>query len=84
MDSTSIKYQAWTGNVFIRNRCAFFIEALSMTVEPLTPEETIVATSVAEIGAQLKIQGSLSWITTSYLLTSTIFQPIIGRLGVRS
>ncbi|KAK0440828.1 major facilitator superfamily domain-containing protein [Armillaria borealis] len=44
-------------------------------------DETIVATSVSTIGAELDIKGSLSWITTSYLLTTTIIQPITGRIA---
>ncbi len=41
-----------------------------------------MATSVSTIGAELDIKGSLSWITTSYLLTTTVIQPITGRIAV--
>ncbi|KIK70071.1 hypothetical protein GYMLUDRAFT_540106 [Collybiopsis luxurians FD-317 M1] len=44
-------------------------------------EETIVATSVASIGAALNIKSSLTWISTSYFLTTTVLQPIIGRVA---
>ncbi|ESK88241.1 mfs drug [Moniliophthora roreri MCA 2997] len=44
-------------------------------------EETIVATSVSSIGAALDIKGSLAWISTSYLLTTTVVQPILGRIA---
>ncbi|KAK7464902.1 hypothetical protein VKT23_006111 [Stygiomarasmius scandens] len=44
-------------------------------------EETIVATSVASIGAALDIKTSLTWISTSYLLTTTIIQPVTGRIA---
>ncbi|KAJ4495425.1 major facilitator superfamily domain-containing protein [Lentinula lateritia] len=44
-------------------------------------EETIVATSVASIGAALNIKSSLTWISTSYFLTTTVVQPIIGRIA---
>ncbi|KAJ8073486.1 hypothetical protein PM082_011762 [Marasmius tenuissimus] len=44
-------------------------------------EETIVATSVSSIGAALDIKGSLTWISTSYLLTTTVAQPITGRIA---
>ncbi|PBK61950.1 MFS general substrate transporter [Armillaria solidipes] len=44
-------------------------------------DETIVATSVSTIGAELDIKGSLSWITTSYLLTTTVIQPVTGRIA---
>ncbi|KAF5389983.1 hypothetical protein D9757_003741 [Collybiopsis confluens] len=44
-------------------------------------EETIVATSVASIGAALNIKSSLTWISTSYFLTTTVIQPIVGRIS---
>lgn len=47
-------------------------------------EETIVATSASSIGAALDIKSSLTWISTSYFLTTAVIQPIIGRLSVRS
>jgi MFS family permease len=46
-------------------------------------DQTIVATSIAGIGSALRVKGSLTWISTSYLLTTTVFQPIAGRLAVR-
>jgi hypothetical protein len=44
-------------------------------------EQTIVATSVATIGSALNIKGSLTWISTAYLLSTTVVQPISGRLA---
>ncbi|KAH8091402.1 major facilitator superfamily domain-containing protein [Cristinia sonorae] len=44
-------------------------------------EQTIVATAVSEIAAGVHATGSLTWITTSYLLTTTVIQPITGRLS---
>lgn len=46
-------------------------------------EQTIVATAVSGIGQGVHATGSLAWIATSYLLTTTVVQPIIGRLSVR-
>ncbi|KAJ3525096.1 hypothetical protein NM688_g8457 [Phlebia brevispora] len=43
-------------------------------------EQTIVSTAVSDIGIGVKAKGSLTWISTSYLLTTTVVQPIIGRL----
>ncbi|KAF7795452.1 hypothetical protein EIP86_006613 [Pleurotus ostreatoroseus] len=43
-------------------------------------EQTIVSTSVSSIAAGTKATGSLTWITTSYLLTTTVIQPLAGRL----
>ena len=47
-------------------------------------EQTIVATAVSDIAAGVHATGSLTWITTSYLLTTTVIQPITGRLSVRA
>ncbi|GJF00175.1 MFS general substrate transporter [Phanerochaete sordida] len=44
-------------------------------------EQTIVTTAVSDIGVGVKAKGSLTWITTSYLLTTTVFQPLTGRLS---
>lgn len=44
-------------------------------------EQTIVTTAVSDIGTGVKAKGSLTWITTSYLLTTTVFQPLTGRLS---
>ncbi|KAG6809887.1 hypothetical protein H0H92_014268 [Tricholoma furcatifolium] len=48
---------------------------------PCAQEQTIVATSISTIGAALHTTGSLTWITTSYLVTTTVCQPITGRLA---
>ncbi|KAG5637006.1 hypothetical protein H0H81_006150 [Sphagnurus paluster] len=45
-------------------------------------EQTIVNTSISTIGNALQTDGSLTWISTSYLLTTTVFQPVTGRLAV--
>ncbi|KAI0075681.1 MFS general substrate transporter [Panus rudis PR-1116 ss-1] len=44
-------------------------------------EQTIVSTAVSDIGRGVNATGSLTWITTSYLLTSTVVQPVVGRLS---
>ncbi|KAI0074809.1 MFS general substrate transporter [Panus rudis PR-1116 ss-1] len=44
-------------------------------------EQTIVSTAVSDIGLGVHAKGSLTWITTSYLLTTTVVQPITGRLS---
>ncbi|TFK22998.1 member of the major facilitator superfamily [Coprinopsis marcescibilis] len=42
---------------------------------------TIVVSSYAAIGSELKELQSTSWIATSYLLTTTSFQPLYGKLS---
>jgi MFS family permease len=46
-----------------------------------TLEQTIVATALPSIAADLGDVHLLSWIVTAYLLTSTCITPIAGKLG---
>lgn len=69
--------------------CAFLYAFGKGTLTPLCvilyicfAEQTVVATAVSDIGAGVKATGSLTWISTSYLLTTTVIQPLTGRLSV--
>lgn len=44
-------------------------------------DQTIVATSIRTIGDQLQGLSLQAWVTTAYLITSTIATPIYGKLG---
>lgn len=44
-------------------------------------DQTIVSTAMPRIIAELKGLDLYSWVTTSYLLTSTVMVPIWGKLG---
>ena len=52
---------------------------LGMTLAAL--DQTIVATALPTIAADLGGLNHLSWVVTSYLLTSTIATPLWGKLG---
>lgn len=74
--------------VFRKSCCTLYIKvliqpdsSLGLALFLFAIDETIVATSVSTIGAELDIKGSLSWITTSYLLTTTVIQPVTGRIA---
>ncbi|KAJ7584655.1 major facilitator superfamily domain-containing protein [Mycena floridula] len=60
-------------------KIAAILMSLGLSLFMFAIEETIVSTSVSAIGSAVNAKGSLSWITTSYLLTTTVFQPISGR-----
>ncbi|KAG5642470.1 hypothetical protein DXG03_002748 [Asterophora parasitica] len=62
-------------------KIVFILFSLGLASFLYAIEQTIVNTSISTIGAALETQGSLTWITTSYLLTGTVFQPVIGRLA---
>ncbi|KAG7092115.1 hypothetical protein E1B28_008489 [Marasmius oreades] len=59
------------------------LHALEFTITrpKFLAEQTIVATSVSSIGEALNIKESLTWISTAYLLTTTVAQPIAGRIA---
>jgi MFS family permease len=42
---------------------------------------TITASTYAVIGSDFSASNTISWITTSYLITSTAFQPLYGRFS---
>ncbi|CAL1697219.1 unnamed protein product [Somion occarium] len=62
-------------------RVGAILLSLGLCVFLYAIEETIVATAVSDIGLGVHATGSLTWITTSYLLTTTVIQPITGRLS---
>ncbi|KAA1473601.1 MFS general substrate transporter [Dentipellis sp. KUC8613] len=62
--------------------------ALATTIMPMavgtflaSMDYTIVASSFAAIGSDLKQLQNTSWIATGYMLTSTSFQPLYGKLS---
>lgn len=44
-------------------------------------DTTIVATTANSIASSMNGSEKLSWIATSYLITNTIFQPLVGRFS---
>ncbi|KAI8849083.1 major facilitator superfamily domain-containing protein [Chytridium lagenaria] len=44
-------------------------------------DATIVATIYAKIGSEFNKSNEVSWVATSYMLSSTAFQPMYGRLS---
>lgn len=42
---------------------------------------TITASTYAVIGSEFNAANNVSWLTTSYLITSTAFQPLYGRFS---
>lgn len=63
-------------------RVGLILSSLGLCTFLFAIEQTIVSTAVSDIGEGVMATGSLAWITTSYLLTTTVIQPITGRLSV--
>ncbi|KAI0339235.1 MFS general substrate transporter [Trametopsis cervina] len=64
-----------------KSRIALILFSLGLCTFLYAIEQTIVATAVSSIGAGVKATSSLTWISTSYLLTTAVFQPLTGRLS---
>ena len=44
-------------------------------------DSTITASTYAVISSEFGVANTASWLTTSYLITSTAFQPLYGRFS---
>lgn len=44
-------------------------------------DATIVSTTANTIASSMHASGQLTWIATSYLITNTIFQPLVGKFS---
>ncbi|KAJ3174866.1 hypothetical protein HDU87_006658 [Geranomyces variabilis] len=61
-----------------RSRRIFLLTALAIVVFLAALDQTIVATALNQIGADLQGTSSIPWIGTAYLLTSTAFCSCYG------
>ncbi len=64
-----------------KNNVVVVFSALMLVVFLAALDQTIVATALPTIVGDLHGVGQLTWVTTAYLLTSTIGLPIYGKLG---
>ncbi|KAI5821460.1 major facilitator superfamily domain-containing protein [Pyronema omphalodes] len=58
----------------------YILPALGIGIFLAAMDNTIVVSSYGEIGNDLKELNRTSWIATAYLLTTTSFQPLYGKL----
>jgi EmrB/QacA subfamily drug resistance transporter len=65
----------------VTNNVAVIFSALMLAVFLAALDQTIVATALPTIVGDLHGVSELTWVTTAYLLTSTIGLPIYGKLG---
>jgi EmrB/QacA subfamily drug resistance transporter len=65
----------------VTNNVVVIFIALMLAVFLAALDQTIVATALPTIVGDLHGVSQLSWVTTAYLLTSTIGLPIYGKLG---
>jgi EmrB/QacA subfamily drug resistance transporter len=64
-----------------RNNVTFIFVALMLAVFLAALDQTIVATALPTIVGALHGVNHMTWVTTAYLLTSTIGLPVYGKLG---
>src|SRR6059058_3378407 len=82
MASSTIQKVAPAGNTLIspqRRNFIFVAVLLGMLLAAL--DQTIVATALPTVVADLGGAGHQSWVVTSYLLASTIVTAVVGKLG---
>jgi EmrB/QacA subfamily drug resistance transporter len=65
----------------VTNNVVIIFVALMLAVFLAALDQTIVATALPTIVGDLHGVSQLTWVTTAYLLTSTIGLPIYGKLG---
>jgi EmrB/QacA subfamily drug resistance transporter len=65
----------------VTNNVVIIFIALMLAVFLAALDQTIVATALPTIVGDLHGVSQLTWVTTAYLLTSTIGLPIYGKLG---
>ncbi|HET8708918.1 MAG TPA: MFS transporter, partial [Candidatus Saccharimonadales bacterium] len=63
------------------NEIMFIMTALMITMLLAALDQSIVATALPKIASDLNGLTKLSWVATSYLITSAIATPIYGKLG---
>ncbi|KAI5793112.1 major facilitator superfamily domain-containing protein [Geopyxis carbonaria] len=59
----------------------YILPALGIGIFLAAMDNTIVVSSYGAIGTDLKALNKTSWIATAYLLTTTSFQPLYGKLS---
>src|SRR5438270_222492 len=64
-----------------RRTLAITVAGLLLTLLLAALDSTIVATAMPHIVAEMRSFDRYTWITTAYLLTSTIAVPVVGKLA---
>ncbi|KAI1648451.1 MFS general substrate transporter [Daldinia loculata] len=57
------------------------LPALAIGIFMVAVDQTLTIASYGKMGSDLNALNSTSWISTSYFLTLTVFQPLYGRLS---
>lgn len=68
-------------NLLPRRQLIIVFLGLSVAISLSLLDQTVVATALPTISAAFNRATDSSWVATSYLLTSTAFQPIFGRMS---
>ncbi|MDP7724734.1 MDR family MFS transporter [Mycobacterium sp. TY814] len=84
MSTTTVAAPADTGSgsaLITPQRRNFIFAAIALGMLLAALDQTIVATALPTIVADLGDAGRQSWVVTSYLLASTIVTALVGKLG---
>lgn len=75
------EYEEYEQPVFSRRETLFTMYGVLMVMLLASLDQTIVATAMPDIVANLNGFDQYTWVTTAYLLTSTVTVPIYGKLS---
>ncbi len=81
MTSQTSTGQTSTGQTFTDAERRLTLAALMIVFLLSALDQTIVSTAMPRIISELNGLNLYSWVTTAYLLTSTVMVPIWGKLG---
>src|SRR5437764_13347130 len=78
---TTASAPAATGAVMTHRQILFIIFGLMSGMFLASLDQTIVGTAIRTISDDLHGLSEQAWVTTAYLITSTISTPILGKLS---
>ena len=81
MTSTDTHQSAGTGAVMSHRQILLVIYGLMAGMFLSALDQTVVGTAIRTIGDDLHGLDQQAWVTTAYLITSTIATPIYGKLS---
>ena len=75
------KGSQYEGMPEMRKKLKYILPAIGIGIFLSAADQTIIVSCYGKIGSDLKALNKTSWISTSYFLTLTSFQPLYGKLS---
>ncbi|KAL8936655.1 MAG: hypothetical protein Q9211_004078 [Gyalolechia sp. 1 TL-2023] len=65
----------------VKAKLKYILPAIAIGIFLSAADQTLIVTMYGKIGSDLKALNKTSWVSTSYFLTLTSFQPLYGKLS---